>query len=592
MTEFNVSASNGDRHVAKARDDDLRPKNVLSMPGVPSSIPEPWNPPPELAIAARWQTPAAFPLHPDDREITARRRAEEELRISGERIALALDGSDISIYDWDLTTGRIYLAPRAQELLGIPVGEVWRGREEWRRLVHWHPDDAPRSRAALDAHLAGRTPAYDVQTRILLSGELRWLHLRGRAVRDAAGHACRVTGSISDITERKREQHELQRLESRLRQAERFEAMGTLVGGIAHDFNNILGAILGFGERALRSVREGSLLHHDLSNVIVAGERGRTLVDRVLSFSRGAGERVPVHVEKVVREALDFLQAKLPPRIALRTRLRAGHAALQGDATQIHQVVMNLGTNAVQAMLGAGTLSVALDAVEIVEPRQCTIGGISPGAWIVLTVADEGAGIPAEILPQIFDPFFTTKDANVGTGLGLSLVRRIVTEIGGAIDVRSEPGLGATFSVYLPRAGDARAHPDGNALLAPAGRGQRILVVDDQAPLLELTTDTLLDLGYQPVGFTSAIDALRAFQADPGAFDVLLTDHRMPGMSGDKLIFEIRRINPAIPVVLVSGYVGDGVTSRSGNRWADEVLGKPLRANALATSLARLLGPG
>ena len=578
MTEFNVSAANPHRHVGKALDEDLRQKNSRSMPCLP-------------LITAMSQQNAD--LHAElEREIARRKQSEAALRLSEERHALALAGSDVSIYDWDLTTGRIYMAPRAQQLLGILVGEVWRAREEWRRLVHCHPDDAPRAIAAMNEHLAGQTPTYDVQVRLLLSGEVRWLHLRGRALRSAEGHAYRVTGSISDITERKREQDEVQRLESRLRQAERFEAMGALVGGIAHDFNNILGAILGFGERALRSVQKGSLLHHDLGNVIVAGERGRTLVDRVLSFSRGAGERVPVHVEKVVREALDFLQAKLPPRIALQTQLRAGRAALQGDATQIHQVVMNLGTNAVQAMLGGGTLSVALDAVEIIEPRRCTIGGISPGAWIVLTVADEGAGIPAGILPQIFDPFFTTKDANVGTGLGLSLVRRIVTEIGGAIDVRSEPRLGAAFSVYLPRAGDAITDRDDKSLSAPAGRGQCVLVVDDQEPLLELTTDALRELGYRPVGFASAIDALRAFQADPGAFHVLVTDHRMPGMSGDKLIREVRGIRPSLPVILVSGYVGDGVRSRSDEHGADEVLGKPLRANALATSLARLLGAG
>ena len=578
MTEFNVRATSPDRHLSKALDDDLRQKSSRSTPCLP-------------LIAAISQQNAQLRARLE-REVARRRRSEAALRLSEERHALALAGSDVSIYDWDLTTGRVYMAPRAQQLLGLPVGEVWRAREEWRRLVRCHPDDAPRAIAAMDAHLAGLTPTYDVQVRLPLSGGMRWLHLRGRALRDAEGHAYRVTGSIGDITDRKREQEAAQRLESRLRQAERFEAMGTLVGGIAHDFNNILGAILGFGERALRSAQKGSLLHHDLGNVIVAGERGRTLVDRVLSFSRGGGERVPVHVENVVRETLDFLQAKLPPRIALETQLRAGRAALQGDATQIHQVVMNLGMNAVQAMPGAGALSVTLEAVEVAEPRQFTIGGISTGAWIVLTVADEGAGIPAEVLPQIFDPFFTTKDAHAGTGLGLSLVRRIVTEIGGAIDVRSEPGVGAAFSVYLPRAGDATTDRDDKSLSAPAGRGQCVLVVDDQEQLLELTTDALRELGYRAVGFASAVDALHAFQADPGTFDVLVTDHRMPGMSGDKLIREIRRIRPSLPVILVSGYVGDGVKSRSDDGWADEVLAKPLRANALATSLARLLGAG
>ena len=520
------------------------------------------------------------------------RKSEEELRLSEERYALALAGSDESIYDWDLDTGRIYLAPRTQELLGMSPGEVWRAHEEWWSLMHYDPQDAPRRRAAMQAHIAGLTPMYDVEVRILLPGGVRWLHQRGRALRDAEGRAYRVVGSISDITERKLAQEEMLRLESRLRQAERFEAMGTLAGGIAHDFNNILGAILGFGERALRSTAEGSRLHHDIANVIVAGERGRTLVDRILSFSRGTGERVPVHVEKVVREALDLLQAKLPPRITLQTHLRAERAALQGDATQIHQLLMNLGTNAVQAMLGDGKLSVDLDAIEVGEPHHATVGVVAPGAWIVLRVTDEGTGIPAEILPRIFDPFFTTKDASVGTGLGLSLVLRIATELGGAIDVRSEPCVGSTFSIYLPRAGDALDEPRDSSLSAPAGQGQCVLDVDDEEPLLELTTDTLRELGYQPVGFASAIAALRAFRADPDAFDVLVTDHRMPGISGDRLIREIRRLRPLLPVILVSGYVGDTSVLRPDSGSADEVLVKPLRSNALATSLARLLGTG
>ncbi len=525
-------------------------------------------------------------------DITARRRAEEELRTSDERYALALGASGESICDWDLKTNRIYMAPRTQELAGIAVGEVWRTNEEWQQVIRYHPDDAPRQRAALEAHIAGLTPMYSIEVRILLPAGVRWLHLRGRALRDAEGRAYRLVGSIGDITDRKREQEELLRLENRLRQAERFQAMGTLAGGIAHDFNNILGAILGFGERALRTAEEDSRLHHDIGNVIVAAERGRTLVDRILSFSRGTGERVPVHVEKVVREALDLLQAKLPPRITLRTHLRAGRAALQGDATQIHQLLMNIGTNAVHAMPGEGTLSVALDAAEVGELRQVTVGTVTPGSWLVLEVADDGTGISEEILHRIFDPFFTTKEASVGTGLGLSLVLRIVKEVGGAIDVQSTPGLGTTFTVYLPRAGDAPEEPDNKALSAPLGQGQRVLIVDDEKPLLELTTDTLRELGYQPIGFSSAPSALRAFQADPSAFDILITDQHMPDMSGDKLIREVRRVRPLIPVILVSGYLGDITASHSDSAWSDEVLIKPLRTNTLATSLAHLLGSG
>ena len=523
-------------------------------------------------------------------DITDRRRAEDDLRLSEQRYALALAGSNEGVFDWDLVTGDTYLPARTQELLGLPIGRPWRSRKEWETLLKYYPGDLERMQAALEAHFAGQA-IYDHEVRFIMpSGEVRCFRARGTVLRDADGTPSRMIGSLDDITERKRQQEDMLRLESRLRHAERFEAMGTLAGGIAHDFNNILGAILGFGERALNSVDEGSRLHNDLANVIVAGERGRTLVDRILSFSRGTGERVPVHVEKVVREALDLLQAKLPPWITLQADLRAGRAAVHGDATQIHQLLMNIGTNAVHAMPEAGTLSVALDVVEVADPRPVTIGTAGPGAWLVLNVADEGTGIPEAIIDRIFDPFFTTKEASVGTGLGLSLVLRIATEMGGAIDVRSAPGAGTSFLVYLPRSGDAPETPDDDAGSAPAGQGQRILVVDDEEPLLGLTIDALRGWGYQPIGFTSASAALEAFLADPSTVDALVTDQRMPGMSGDGLIREIRRVRPLIPIVLVSGYVSEIAGPREEVGWADEVLVKPLRKNALATSLARLLG--
>jgi CheY-like chemotaxis protein len=373
-------------------------------------------------------------------------------------------------------------------------------------------------------------------------------------------------------------------MESKLRQAHRLESMGTLAGGIAHDFNNILGAVLGYGEMALRDAPKGSRLARDLGNIMVAGERGRALVERVLAFSRSTmGERVPVHVEAVVREVLDLVLAKLPPSVTLRPSLHAARAAVLGDATQVHQVVSNLASNAIQAMPAGGTLRVELATARIEAPRTATIGARVPGEYVVLTVADSGGGIAPEIIDRIFDPFFTTKEVGTGTGLGLSLVHGIVTELGGAIDVASSPGIGSTFTIYLPRCGDAPLRDSAREAALPRGDGQRVLVVDDEEPLVQLATRTLAELGYDPVGFTSSSAALAAFRADPDGFDALLTDERMPGMSGTGLIGEVRAIRSLMPVVLMSGYAG---TSQIG---ADEILQKPLSASDLATSLARVL---
>ena len=248
---------------------------------------------------------------------------------------------------------------------------------------------------------------------------------------------------------------ELQQLERQLRQAQRLEALGTLAGGIAHDFNNLLGAILGYGEMALRNVRAGSRLRRDIENIMIAGERGHALVERILAFSRsGVGERVLVHVETVVRETLALFAAKLPRHIVIERRLHSGGAAVMGDPTQIHQVLMNLLSNAVQAMPSGGTLRVSLDRINLQAPRVVTTGSIAAQEYVVMDVSDSGGGIPAEIFERIFDPFFTTKEVGVGTGLGLSLVHGIVTGLGGAIDVATTVGKGSAFKVYLPLAGD------------------------------------------------------------------------------------------------------------------------------------------
>jgi CheY-like chemotaxis protein len=221
--------------------------------------------------------------------------------------------------------------------------------------------------------------------------------------------------------------------------------------------------------------------------------------------------------------------------------------------------------------------------------QAATIGTIAAAEYIVLEVADTGTGMAPEIQERIFDPFFTTKDVNVGTGLGLSLVHGIVVEVGGAINVVSIPGAGSTFTVYLPRTGDAPdASPEDAGELAPRGNGQRILVVDDEEPLVTLTTERLEDLGYRPVGFTSSAAAIEAFRVDPLGFDAVVTDERMPGMSGSALIREIRRMRHSIPILLVSGYLGGMVTSRAYNEGADEVLKKPVSERALALSLARV----
>jgi PAS domain S-box-containing protein len=524
-------------------------------------------------------------------DVTERKRIEEALRISEERYALAMQASGEGHWDWKIATDEYYTSPRHLEIAGFPPGTKFSGRAEVVARVAFHPEDRPGYDAAVAAHFAGKTPRVDIEMRLVRPGELRWVRLIGMCLRDAAGVPVRWAGSVTDITEQKRAEEELKRMERQLRQAQRLEAVGTLAGGVAHDFNNILGAILGYGEMALRDAPPGSRLRRDVESILLAGERGRALVDRILAFSRsGVGERIAVHVEEVVRESLDLISASRPANVQIEPRLKAGRAAMMGDPTQVHQVLMNIATNGIQAMSASGgTLRVSLDALRLDEPHLATTGAVPAGDWIVLKVVDSGVGIAPEILERIFDPFFTTKDVGVGTGLGLSLVHGIVAELGGAVDVASAVGAGSTFTVYLPRGGDAVAPAEIEAPTVPRGHGQRVLVVDDEEPLVRLATRTLEELGYEPVGFTSSVAALAAFRADPDRFDAVVTDERMPGISGSALIREVRGIRRAIPILLMSGYLGKGVVSRAFNAGADEVLKKPLSPRELATNLARVL---
>jgi signal transduction histidine kinase len=261
-----------------------------------------------------------------------------------------------------------------------------------------------------------------------------------------------------DVTERHHAEEELRRLESRLRQAEKMEALGRLAGGIAHDFNNVLGGIVGYGEMLLQETPEGSPLRRYSQNVLTAAARGRGLVDQILAYSRSQrGKRVPVGISQVVAETLELVRGSLPAGIRLEASAPVTPLAVIGDETQLHQVVMNLCSNAIQAMSAGGALRVALEAEDMRAVRALSHGALGPGRYVRLSVVDSGSGMDEATLSQIFEPFFTTKEIGRGTGLGLSLVYAIVTDSGGAIDVKSAPGQGSTFTIRLPLADVAAA---------------------------------------------------------------------------------------------------------------------------------------
>jgi PAS domain S-box-containing protein len=523
-------------------------------------------------------------------DVSERKRAEQALRESEDRFQLAVTGVNQGVWDWNLETDMVFMSARAQRLFGHEPSEPLRPRREWVSGAKYHPDDVSRIRSAVSSYLRGDARTFSVEYRARLpSGGWRWFYDRGVALRDDRGRPYRMAGSVEDITDRKNAEAERDRLESQLRQSQKLEAMGTLAGGVAHDFNNILAAILGYGEMAQRDARDGTAIRRHIDAAMSAGMRAKALVERILAFSRsGMGERVPVNVQSVVSEALESIAASLPPEVRLVRRLQAGDAAVQGDPTQLHQVVMNLCTNAVQAISSAGVVSVYVETVKLAEERSLTTSTLAPGNYIRLQVADTGTGIAPQVIERIFDPFFTTKELGVGTGLGLSLVHGIVSDLCGGIDIQSEVGFGSTFSVYLPCQGSIAEAAVAEEPVVN-GAGQTILLVDDESMLVELGEEMLADLGYEPVGFTSSLAALESFSAAPERFDAVLSDEAMPSMTGSELAIEIRKLRADIPIVLMSGYATPVLSARARDAGVREVLAKPLVSRDIARSLASAL---
>lgn len=361
-------------------------------------------------------------------------------------------------------------------------------------------------------------------------------------------------GKITHYLSMHRDMTREREMERRSQQSQRLEAIGTLAGGIAHDFNNILTPILGYTDLALFNVPENSKLHAHLQQIRIAAERARSLVEQILSFSRRtSNERKPILISPIVKEALKLLRASIPTTIEIRSHIENSDLSVLADPTEIHQIVINLCTNAYQAMPNGGTLEVRLNTVDVVSDSQEHPPELSEGTYLVLTIRDTGIGIPPNIIDKIFEPYFTTRTESGGTGLGLAIVHGIVSSYGGTITVQSKPGQGTTFRIYLPT---VQIQPEEQKTESQIIRGkqERILLLDDEYAITELGASILKEFGYQVTSFTQPRSALEFLNQHPNSVDLIITDLTMPGMTGDKFIDKVRQIRPDIPVILCTGY--------------------------------------
>jgi PAS domain S-box-containing protein len=501
------------------------------------------------------------------RDLTFRKQAEAALRESTDRLRSLGDNlPDGAIYqvvgERDGSTRLAYVSAGVQRLIGVSPETAM--REPAPFLLHLLADDRAMVEAKLEESRREMT-ILDVEVRLDAGGgPLRWAHMCS-APRRLPDHRTLWDGFLIDITGRKRAEEERIRLEAQLRQSQKMGALGALAGGVAHDFNNILTAIKGNTQLAIEDLPAGHPLHESLAEIAVASERAAELVRRILAFSRQQDvTRRTQQLRPIVEEALALLRATLPSTVRIHADLTAELPAVSTDVTQIHQIVMNLGVNAADAMTQrTGRLDVQLEASSIAAASDRP-ADLREGTFVRLSIRDDGRGMDSAVQAQIFQPFFTTKPPGEGTGLGLSLVHDIMTSHGGAIAVESEPGKGTEFHLYFP-AVDAVADEEPAARPAVLrGRGERVLYVDDDKALVFLITRMLIRLGYRVTGFTDAVEALNSFRSQPGEFDVVVTDVTMPGLAGPELARELLSVRPGLPIIMTSGVISpeDGELAR------------------------------
>ncbi len=508
-------------------------------------------------------------------DITDRKNAEQRVKASEEKYRLLIENANDLIIV--VQEGRLKFAnPAAHHVFGyknsenMPVFEII------------HPEDRPNLLKVAVTHPKGPSQSGFYTFRAYTkAGDLRWLQMHAVRIHWNAKPAFLCI--IRDISETKK-------MENQLAQAQKVQAIGTLAGGIAHDFNNILAIILGYTELCQVAVAPDHEIQKHLDQVFKAGHRAKELVNQILTFSRQKeSKKSPIEMKYCLVEAFKLLKATLPSNIEIKQEIQKEAGIVFADATRIHQIIMNLCTNAAHAMREeGGRLEIRLKNMNFDRTTAGFYKRLEPGPYVALTVTDTGCGMSQETLQRIFDPYYTTKKQGEGTGLGLALVQGIVEELNGAVNVYSEPGSGTTFNVYLPRVNAATDEP---IRLAPQvdGGNETVLLVDDEKMVLDMTCQIIAGLGYQVEATTSSISALEAFQKDPDRFDAVITDQTMPTLTGKKLAGEILKMRPDLPIVLCTGFSASIDEKQAQTMGIRAFLHKPILREEIARVLRQVL---
>ena len=521
-------------------------------------------------------------------DITELKQAKKALEESLLKQNEAIKSANVGLWDWDLITNKVRFSVEWKKQIGYEDHEIGNEFKEWENRVH--PDDLEPTLEKVQHSIAKINQNHQSEFRFRhKDNSYRWILAQASIVPDENGRPIKMIGSHIDITERKLADEEKMNLQNKLAQAQKMESIGNLAGGIAHDFNNILSSIIGFTELALDDVAIGTPLEDNLQEVYTAGKRARDLVRQILAFARQSDEKLkPIRVDIIAYEVIKLLRSSIPATVEIRESIES-QSTIMGNTTQIHQLFMNLCTNAGYSMEDeGGILEISLKDIVVDKDVYNKKLDLKYGKYIELSVSDTGTGIPSEILDSIFDPYFTTKGLGEGTGMGLAMVHSIVESYGGKITVESKIEEGTTFTIYLPIIRERQAVQACVTEQLPTGK-ERILFVDDEASITKMGSQVLERLGYAVTTRTSSVETIELFRTRPNDFDLVITDMTMPNLTGDKLAIELIKIRPDIPVVLCTGYskkISDEIASEIGIK---AFAYKPIAKADLAKTVRKVL---
>jgi len=519
-------------------------------------------------------------------EIYERKKTEKALRESEERFREFVETTDNLVTRIDHNGRFIYVNPVAEMVVGLSQEKL----KNRRALDFTHKDDRKEAyKWFYDAVSRNLTISYTENRQVnIKTGEVsHWLWTGRFFYKNGKFSGLNCIGH--DVTKLKSAEKERAVLETKLRQSQKIEAIGTLAGGIAHDFNNILGIILGNSELALHYIKEDQKAKEKISEVITATNRAKDVVAQLLSFSRKTEmKKIVLKPDILIKESAKLLRASIENSIAIKLDIAPFLKSMKAEPTQIHQVIINLCTNAAHSMEHkGGTITISLANKDIKEKKN-DYSNITPAEYIELKVSDTGHGIPDSIKDKIFDPYFTTKPTGKGSGLGLSVIHGIVQSHKGALNIKSVENQGTEVSIIFP-AYNGEPEEKNKELSHESGGDENILLVDDEKSLLMITKEFLNSQGYKTDSFTSPLAALEAFKAAPEKYDIVITDMTMPEMYGDQLITEISKIRENIPVILCSGYSDKAEKENITQTGLTAYLEKPINNNQFSKIIRSLL---